>query len=175
MANDMNTEDSLFADLNLILSLLNEYSGKLMVLNKELESLADKSLFGMVTLFRNVSLLILAPYLAWYFISMNSAQPVSPEYLLFLYPFVFVIMAPVIYSYLINVRKLKRQIINDARTIATKLERIIRVASQAEDHLKMNYGSRLEFDLRLADAESAIAHFYQFLRANHFSKSASQQ
>ena len=156
---NMPSDTSYRSDHQLVLSLLNEYSGKLMAVNKELESLADRYYMQRITLYRNALLVVLAPATAWFLVSYYSRRYIGPEYLLLLYPVIFFFMGLLLYSYVISVRRLRRQLINDARLLSLKLERIIRVASQAHDHLEMDYGLKLEFDLRLADAESAIAHF----------------
>ena len=156
---NMPSDTSYRSDHQLVLSLLNEYSGKLMAVNKELEVLADRYYMQRITVYRNVLLLALAPATAWFLISYYSNRYIGPGYLLVLYPVIIGFMVPLLYSYVISVKRLRRQLINDARILSLKLEKITRVASQAQDHLEMDYGLKLEFDLRLADAESAIAHF----------------
>jgi hypothetical protein len=47
----------------------------------------------------------------------------------------------------------------DADAVATRLEKVIRIASQTEDHFLVNPIHRVELDLRLADAESALRRY----------------
>ena len=47
----------------------------------------------------------------------------------------------------------------DARVTATKLEKVIRLASQLQDHVLNNIISELELDLRLTDAESTLQYY----------------
>ena len=46
----------------------------------------------------------------------------------------------------------------DARTIADKLEKTMRVTIEIQDRIEMNLGRKLELDLRIADAESALVY-----------------
>jgi hypothetical protein len=153
------------ADHQLILSLLNEYSEKLTAINRQIEALSDEFAMKYIALGSYIMLLVFVPYLAWYLVSTLSRTYISIRYLFVFYPLVALLMTPLIYSYLITARRLKRRLVADSRIIAAKLEKIIRVASQAQDHLDMDYGLRLEFDIRLAEAESAVSHFTYNRRA----------
>ena len=65
--------------------------------------------------------------------------------------------------YQINQRlKLLRR---DAKTFSIRLEKVVRLASQIEEHNVTNLVSRIELDLRIADAESALQH-YESLQNN---------
>lgn len=152
-------KEALQTDHQLILSLLNEYSEKLTATNRQIETLSDDLAMRYFALVRNIMLLVIIPYLSWYLFSIFSKTYISIEYLFVFYPLVALLMTPLVYSYLITTRRLKRRLVADSRIIAAKLEKIIRVASQAQDHLDMDYGLRLEFDIRLAEAESAVSHF----------------
>ena len=46
----------------------------------------------------------------------------------------------------------------DAITIADKLEKTMRVTIEIQDRIEMNLGRKLELDLRIADAESALVY-----------------
>lgn len=46
----------------------------------------------------------------------------------------------------------------DARTIADKLEKTMQVTIEIQDRIEMNLGRKLELDLRIADAESALVY-----------------
>ena len=47
----------------------------------------------------------------------------------------------------------------DAKTLSNRLEKVVRLASQIEEHNVTNLVSRIELDLRIADSESALAHY----------------
>jgi hypothetical protein len=47
----------------------------------------------------------------------------------------------------------------DAVALVARLEKVIRIASQAEEHIMVNPVHRVELDLRLADAESALRRY----------------
>ena len=53
----------------------------------------------------------------------------------------------------------------DAKTFSIRLEKVVRFASQMREHSVTNAVSRIELDLRIADAESALAH-YQSVQNN---------
>jgi hypothetical protein len=46
----------------------------------------------------------------------------------------------------------------DARTIADKLEKTMRVTIEIQDRIEMNLGRKLELDLRIANTESALVY-----------------
>ena len=48
---------------------------------------------------------------------------------------------------------------HDTKSLSVKLERVIRAASQAQEHAPDSFAGRIELDLRLADAESALQHY----------------
>jgi hypothetical protein len=158
-------KETLQTDHQLILSLLNEYTEKLTAINRRVETLSDEFTMKYMALGRNIMLLVLMPYFAWLLFSTLSKTYISIEYLFVFYPLVALFMAPLVYSYLIATRRLKRRLVADSRIVAAKLEKIIRVASQAQDHLNMDYGLRLEFDIRLAEAESAVSHFSYYRKS----------
>ncbi len=66
--------------------------------------------------------------------------------------FVTIIGSVSIYDINKKLQLLKR----DAKTLSIKLEKVIRVASQIQEHVLNNVVSRIELDLRLTDAESAL-------------------
>lgn len=46
-----------------------------------------------------------------------------------------------------------------AKTLSINLEKIIRVSSQAEEHILRSVLHKIELDLRLADAETVLQHY----------------
>ncbi|MEM9539838.1 MAG: hypothetical protein AAGA60_10030, partial [Cyanobacteria bacterium P01_E01_bin.42] len=59
-----------------------------------------------------------------------------------------------------NTKKNCQLLERNARTIYTKLEKVIRITSQIQDHSPPDrFVVRLELELRLADAESALEYY----------------
>lgn len=58
----------------------------------------------------------------------------------------------------------------DARTIADKLEKTMQVTIEIQDRIEMNLGRKLELDLRIADAESALVYLQSLSRSQSQSK-----
>jgi hypothetical protein len=48
----------------------------------------------------------------------------------------------------------------DAESIADKLEKVMRVTIEIQDQLEINLARKLELDLRIADAQSALKYYY---------------
>ncbi|MFM8310121.1 MAG: hypothetical protein ACKN87_24655, partial [Microcystis aeruginosa] len=61
-------------------------------------------------------------------------------------------------------------LLQKASIISAKLEKVIRAASQAEEHTTMAGGffSDLEIDLRLSDAEYALQHYNNLVKKRKF-------
>lgn len=59
-----------------------------------------------------------------------------------------------------NKKKL-RSLERNGIMIAVKLEKVIKIASQIQEHVLNNLISRIELDLRLADAESALENYHE--------------
>jgi hypothetical protein len=62
-----------------------------------------------------------------------------------------------------NTNKMPRQtarminlLYDDAGSIADKLEKVMRVTIEIQDQLEINLARKLELDLRIADAQSAL-------------------
>ncbi|MFM7577797.1 MAG: hypothetical protein ACKO5Q_12760, partial [Microcystaceae cyanobacterium] len=56
-------------------------------------------------------------------------------------------------------RKKLQQFKNEARRISVRLEKVIRLGYQIQENLTSNLVKKLELDLRLADAESALEYY----------------
>jgi hypothetical protein len=46
--------------------------------------------------------------------------------------------------------------VRDIKLLSKKLEKVVRIVSQIQDHLPKNISSRIEMDFRLADAELVL-------------------
>jgi hypothetical protein len=75
----------------------------------------------------------------------------------------------IIYIYF-RIQKQKRELLQKASIISAKLEKVIRAASQAQEHTTMAGGffSDLEVDLRLSDAEYALQHYNNLVKKRKF-------
>jgi hypothetical protein len=100
-------------DREILLSLLNEYSEKLLTTCREIQTIAERG-----------------PFLILFSILHRKRED-------------------------INLRLLT----SDADAFASKLKKVIRIASQAEEHIIVNPIHRIELDLRLTDAESALRRY----------------
>ncbi len=143
-------------DTKLILSLLTEYAGKLISLCKQVERMREQ-LFTRVFF----SYLFLTCTLLLYFVYIQS----DGRALYSIYSFLFFIMASlsaaVVLQSIYRSIRARKALKNDGSLLAAKLLKVIRTASQVQEHIDLSYAGRLEFDLRLAEAESALKSFEQ--------------
>ena len=51
----------------------------------------------------------------------------------------------------------------DTRTIADKLEKVMRVTIEVQDQIEINLARKLELDLRIGDAQSALEYYYSVI------------
>jgi hypothetical protein len=149
-----------YEDRKLLISLLNEYSEKLSFTCSKIDKYKENS--------RTLMLL----QLGWMFSIVILTLIVALNGMSNLYRYILegAVNTILVFSALIlisvflnnqilqNKRKL-RFLERDASTIAIKLEKVIRLASQIQEHALNNVVSRIELDLRLADAESALEHY----------------
>lgn len=68
------------------------------------------------------------------------------------------VLIVIINNWLETIQK-RNLLVQDANTISVKLEKVVRLASQTQEHILNNIMSRIELDLRLADAECAIQYY----------------
>ncbi len=130
-------------DRRLIISLLVEYSGKLLNICEKIDKNRRYRLFA-ISVF-SVSLTIA--------IELLIISEIFNLFLIILCCFVFIAIISEIQG---KIKLLKR----DANTISVKLKKVIRTASQIEEHVLNNLASRMESDLRLTEAETALQHHY---------------
>jgi hypothetical protein len=154
-ASEQKNKGELYSDKDkeTILSLLKEYSDKLLricdLINRDRKTLSTSlvllvalysGLMGFVFLYKNPSKLDL----------INGNGMIL---LLLIVALVF------ISGIILSTRQKSKLLMQDAKRISTRLEKVIRVASEMKDHVLENVVSRIELDLRLADAESALYHY----------------
>jgi low affinity Fe/Cu permease len=147
-------------DREIIVSLLTEYSDKLLKSCERIETHQDQEYFSLVKLFIPPVIVLVLLF------TLPGERPIifSTEFSLNnqVYILVFIFILTVLWLLIANHYKnsLKLQLLKrNAKTLAIKLEKVVRIASQAEEHIVGNFATRIELDLRLADAESALEHY----------------
>ncbi|MGK7932539.1 MAG: hypothetical protein AB4041_14050 [Microcystaceae cyanobacterium] len=137
-------------DRQILLSLLQEYAGKLDSLNFQIEE--------RITLYNNLSLII-SCFFALLGIIYILTLHLYPKNILIIIPFLMIMIFSIL---LINRKKTKRRVIEkQAEILAIKLERLVRTTSQYQEKVENNYVRKIELDLRLADAEAALSYYYK--------------
>ena len=136
-------------DRKLIISLLDEYAQKLMNICEKIDNYRE-TVERFFLLLIGVTILLTAS-LSTFFPSWQSSTLV----LSLLFVFLMIVLGLTIFKARQKIILLKR----DAKTLAIKLEKVIRVTSQFQEHITTNFVTRIELDLRLADAESALQHY----------------
>jgi hypothetical protein len=149
--------------------LLIEYSGKLSSLCDEIESYRarKKSRFLFVSIF--FSLVILVCICAVTFLLGNiseirlSHQPflvlLMSAIMVYLIIYVSLLLCASVlrFLYLLFPTDLKeKRLVREAKILSKKLEKVIRVISQIQDHSPKDISSRIEMDFRLTDAELVL-------------------
>jgi hypothetical protein len=145
-------------DTKLLISLLDEYSIKLLDTCGRIDRQNKRNT---LTIF----CFIIASYTATTIAVIFKNYGVEPIYnhlsffgiigAVILISFVLII---IINDWLENMQK-RNLLVQDANTISVKLEKVVRLASQTQEHILNNIMSRIELDLRLTDAECAIQYY----------------
>lgn len=144
-------------DRKLIISLLNEYSEKLLKICEQIDRQQ-----------RNFDFLWLLLAFAW---TMGVYWLFSTKIITIITILIITIVSQsfIIYIYF-GIQQQKRELLQKASIISAKLEKVIRAASQAQEHTTMAVGffSDLEVDLRLSDAEYALQHYNNLVKKRKF-------
>lgn len=144
-------------DRKLIISLLNEYSEKLLNICEQIDRQQ-----------RNFDFLWLLLTFTW---TMGVYWLFSTKIITIITILIITIVSQsfIIYIYL-GIQKQKRELLQKASIISAKLEKVIRAASQAQEHTTMAGGffGNLEVDLRLSDAEYALQHYNNLVKKRKF-------
>ncbi|AFY69593.1 hypothetical protein Pse7367_1299 [Thalassoporum mexicanum PCC 7367] len=140
-------------DREVLMSLLEEYSNKLLRICEELNKL-----------YRNANLLTLtfafvSPII---FVTSLSYVRVYPLMYLVLFSccFIMILLGAYINARSFNLQKKRGQ------NIYYRLSKIIRIISQLQEHVESRVSRKLELDFRLADAEVALEEFKRFSGKN---------
>jgi hypothetical protein len=129
-------------DIMLIISLLSEYSKKLLNICEDIDKNRRYRLVSIIIALLSCYILYSFDYRQSFFV---------PSFLCLLYVFILSVN---------NIQQKLKLLRRDANTISFRLEKVIRVGSQTQEHVLDNFTSRIELDLRLSDAESALKHHY---------------
>jgi hypothetical protein len=154
MAMDILSEE----DRKLIISLLNEYSEKLLKICEQIDRQQRNLIF--------LWLLLLLLAFAW---TMGFYWLLSTKITTFITILIITIVSQsfIIYIYF-GIQQQKRELLQKASIISAKLEKVIRAASQAQEHTTMTFFGNLEVDLRLSDAEYALQHYKNLVKKRKF-------
>jgi len=144
-------------DRKLIISLLNEYSEKLLNICEQIDRQQ-----------RNFDFLWLLLTFTW---TMGVYWLFSTKIITIITILIITIVSQsfIIYIYF-GIQQQKRELLQKASIISAKLEKVIRAASQAQEHTTMAVGffGNLEVDLRLSDAEYALQHYNNLVKKRKF-------
>jgi hypothetical protein len=156
-------------DAKIIVSLLNEYSEKLMHVCYKINKQKKKLVLFLLYFGGLITSLILLLYTVWLknftFNSVLASGELAES--IFKLALIISIFTPISVFIIVTFYEIKqniKQFIIDANILASKLEKIIRIASQVQEHVLSNFVSRLELDLRLAEAELALQHCTDLLK-----------
>ena len=161
-------------DINLLISLLGEYSKKLIRLCAKIEDNKQKYSLGEFFLPRLGGGIAL---ITWSIFSLQ-AYP----YFVILGILIFAIFTIYVAVSANHIRKKIKISEREAKKMSSRLEKVIRIASQIQDHFSTNRRrstsiksgfaslkpiplviSEVELDLRLADAESALEYYQEIV------------
>ncbi len=170
---DKNKQEPFFGysseDRELLISMLKEYSSRLIYISEEMEN--NQKIENSVEL---TFLILTALFFVFGVISGtidNIIDWLSEEaktlggwgslasIVSFLIPVIVYI-----FRWLGNLYSRIRQLKNKGRGIALRLERLVRTTSQVEEHFEKNLARKIELDFILADAESALDEYRKISR-----------
>jgi hypothetical protein len=165
-------------DINLLISILGEYGEKLIKLCEKIEDDKQKNslckflsrgvVFIILILILSTKDKSMGPEIPRIFLALTgkSMEPEIPSILSF---FVFIIFVAFIINFIVSSLDTRKKIQiskREAQKISSRLEQVIRIASQVQDNLSKsppNWIIRIELDLRLADAESALEYYQEIV------------
>jgi hypothetical protein len=149
-------------DRKLIISLLNEYSEKLLNICEQIDR--QQRNFDFLSLLSLLLLLVVFAGTMVGFYWLLSTKITT--FIRILIITIIVSQSFIIYIYL-GIQKPRLELLQrKASIISAKLEKVIRAASQAQEHTTMTgkFFGNLEIDLRLSDAEYALQHYNNLVK-----------
>jgi hypothetical protein len=152
-------------DRELLISLLNEYSEKLVLVSKRIDTQSRRLLSYTIAVTAALCLTISATAILidhWKALS----QEFSPALII---TFMATIATYSMYgSFQIIIYRGEKEILfRDAKAIAKRLEKVVQIGSQMHEHSENRVVSRIEMDLRLTDAEIALDHYESIRKRLH--------
>jgi ABC-type proline/glycine betaine transport system permease subunit len=133
----------------LLLSLLREYTEKLNFISSQIEqSVKFYQQYYFYICFWSLIIVITTIVLGYLKVSFN----------VWIF-FVFWVSGMFVIVFIAYIKRDKintNQMVKQSKLLAIKLERLVRTISQFQEHVEKNYAQKIELDLRLADAESAL-------------------
>ncbi|GCA76826.1 hypothetical protein MiTe_03677 [Microcystis aeruginosa NIES-2520] len=149
-------------DRKLIISLLNEYSEKLLNICEQI----DRQQRNLDFLWLLLLLSLLSLLLAFAGTMVGFYWLLSTKITTFIR--ILTITSAVSQPFIIHIYFRKLELLQKASIISAKLEKVIRAASQAQEHTTMTFFGNLEVDLRLSDAEYALQHYKNLVKKRKF-------
>ena len=149
-------------DRKLIISLLNEYSEKLLNICEQI----DRQQRNLDFLWLLLLLSLLSLLLAFAGTMVGFYWLLSTKITTFIR--ILTITSAVSQPFIIHIYFRKLELLQKASIISAKLEKVIRAASQAQEHTTMTFFGNLEVDLRLSDAEYALQHYNNLVKKRKF-------
>ena len=148
-------------DRKLIISLLNEYSEKLLNICEQIDRQQRNLDFLWLLSLLSLLLAFAGTMVGFYWL-------LSTKITTFIR--ILTITSAVPQPFIIHIYFRKLELLQKASIISAKLEKVIRAASQAQEHTTMAVGffSDLEVDLRLSDAEYALQHYKNLVKKRKF-------
>jgi uncharacterized membrane protein (DUF485 family) len=151
-------------DRKLMVSLLKEYSRKLIVTCQQIEN--DEKILESIQLWvLFIYLAGLLSFISIYFpheiiiATMKISNPLAFLVCLILFVILLLFSREYLYNHYKYYQQKQELLIDRSRAIVVKLERIIRAASQIDEHIETSLVKRIEWDLRIAEAESALEYY----------------
>jgi hypothetical protein len=161
-------------DRKLLVSILNEYTEKLSISCENIDkslTLQSRKLFDVNTLIFFIICCGISILLAEknsdirLFLYRNfGIIPISVTWVLTVLSIIMLFALIGRVFELSNVLFKTNELIRDVRIISKKLEKVVQIVSQMQEHSENRVASRVEMDLRLADAEIALDHYESLSR-----------
>jgi hypothetical protein len=163
---DEKTEGYSEDDRKLLVSLLNEYTEKLSTICDKLDKSMGEQDFNWFNSLLSSICLISFVFLIW----LNRISLYSPpgqysllsQFLLLASVCVIIFLLSFLALNLVKISRVSLQIkksFRDARVLDKRLEKVTQIVSQIEEHSVRKLSSRIEMDLRLADAEIVLEYY----------------
>ena len=153
-----NTLNAINDECKLLISLLNEYGDKLVKLCDKIQD--NKKKFSLIQLFfpglgGGIALITCTIF----YFQQNIYSAIIGIFIFILFTFYTAILTT-------NIKRKIKTSEREAKKILLRLEKVIHIASQTQDYLSPEIPTmmtRVELDLRLADAESALEYYQEII------------